>query len=182
METSFYQQIASSTAHRPIRDLLSGMVLTDKRLLPELIEIAFNPSDKNHHKACWTLELVMEARIEWLRDYIEQFCDTLTALKHEGALRSVSKICLFAVKHNQKNPGFLNSTHTEFITEACFDWLIDPKGKVATKAYAMRTLHLLGKHNDWIFPELQRILQEDAVKHTAAYTAAAKDILKKIGR
>jgi len=180
MESSFYRQIANSTAHRPIRDLLSNAVLNDKNLLPELMGIAFDPSDKNHHKACWTLELVMEAQITRLHSYLPVFCNTLGAMQHEGALRSISKICLFAVKHSQKHPDFLSSQHIELITEACFDWLINPDGKVATKAYAMRTLYALGKNNKWIYPELIRILQEDATKHTAAYTAAAKDILKKI--
>jgi hypothetical protein len=181
MENSFYQLIANSNAHRPIRDLLCNTVLNDNKLLPELFAIALNTSDKNHHKACWTLELVMEADIIALKNYLDTFCSTLSVFKLEGALRSVSKICLFAVKHNQKYIGFLNDEHTEHITEACFDWLIDQKGKVATKAYAMRALFVSGKSNDWIYPELQRILQEDAAKHTAAYAAAAKQILKKIG-
>lgn len=180
MESSFYQQIANSTAHRPVRDMLSGMVLNNKDLLPELMEIALNSTDKNHYKACWTLELVMEAQITWLHNYLDTFCISLAAIQHEGALRSVSKICLFAVKHYQKHPDFLIIRHLELIIEACFDWLIDPDGKVATKAYAMRALYLSGKNNNWIYPELQRILQEDATKHTAAYTSAAKDILKRI--
>ena len=181
MVTNFYKQIAKSTAHRPIRDLLSGAVLQDKNLLGELVNIALNIKDPNHHKACWILELVMEAKIDWLADYLPEFCTTLPQINHEGALRSVSKICMFAVKHRQKYPGFLSTIQVEQITEASFDWLIDPDGKVATKAYAMRTLHLLGKENDWIYPELKRILSEDASKHSAAYIAAAKDILKKIG-
>ncbi|KGO88176.1 hypothetical protein Q765_03800 [Flavobacterium rivuli WB 3.3-2 = DSM 21788] len=181
METNFYKQIAKSTAHRSIRDLLSGAVLQDKNLLGELVNIALNIKDPNHHKACWILELVMEAKIDWLADYLTEFCSTLNQINHEGALRSVSKICMFAVKHRQKHTGFLSTAQVEQITEACFDWLIDPDGKVATKAYAMGTLHLLGKENDWIYPELRRILSEDASKHSTAYIAAAKDILKKIG-
>ena len=181
MNNNFYKQIANSTAHRPIRNLLSGAVLQDKNLLGELVNIALNIKDPNHHKACWILELVMEAKIDWLADYLPDYCTTLSDIKREGALRSVSKICMFAIKHYQKHPDFLSDEQIEQITEACFDWLINPDGKVATKAYAMRTLHLLGKENDWIYPELRRILSEDASKHSAAYIAAAKDILKKIG-
>ena len=181
MEDSFYQKIANSTAHRPIRDLLSGMVLQDKNLLQTLMNTALNVSDKNHHKACWILELVFEAQITWLQDYIDVFCNTLPLYSNESAIRSIAKICLFATEEQRKNPGFLNPAHCEKITEACFDWLINPNGKVANKAYAMRALYLLGKKQDWIYPELTRILTEDAAKHTAAYSAAAKDILKKMG-
>jgi hypothetical protein len=180
MPTPFQVQVANSTAHRPIRDLLSGMVFSNPGLLPELMEMALNVADKNHHKACWTLELVMQAHIEWLPDYLDVFCSTLATYRHEGAIRSVSKICLFAVSHNQKHPGFLSGKHLQHITEACFDWLIDPKGKVANKAYAMRALYSIGKKEDWVYPELQRILSEDFVKHSAAYKAAAKELLLKL--
>lgn len=182
VNTEFYNQIANSTAHRPIRDLLSGMVLNDKTVLPDLLEIAFNTKDKNHHKACWILELVCEAKIWWLAPYLDAFCESLPKFTNESALRPISKICQFVMEHEQNHPGFLDINHKEQITEACFDWLINPETKVATKAYSMRALFLLGKKEDWIYPELSRILYEDSAKHTAAYKAAAKDILKRINK
>lgn len=175
-------QIANSTAHRPIRDHLSGLVLADQSLLPELLTMALDTKDKNHHKACWVMELVFEAKIEWLGDYLAAFCNTLAVYNNESSLRSVSKVCLFSVTHQQKHPGFLNGKHMEQITESCFDWLINPETKVATKAYAMRALYLIGKKEDWIYPELQRILSEDAVRHSAGYKGAAKDILRRINK
>lgn len=180
MESSFYIQIANSTAHRPIRDELSGAVLQNPDLLPELLAVAFNIKDKNHHKACWISELVFEAKIEWLSAYLDGFCKTLPHLKNESAMRPIAKICQFAVEHHQKHSSFLHPEHIQQTIETCFDWLINPETKVATKAYAMRTLYLLGKKEDWIHPELTRILSEDASKHTAAYKAAAKDVLRKI--
>jgi len=182
MEDSFYQKIANSTAHRPVRDLLSGMVLQDKSLLPALMGMAFTIYDKNHHKAWWIAELVFEAKINWMTEYLDAFCNTLPLYSNESAIRPIAKICLFATEEQRKQPGFLNPAHCEKITEACFDWLIKPNGRVANKAYAMRALYFLGKKEGWIYPELTRILTEDAAQHTAAYRAAAKDILKKIGR
>ena len=182
MNQYFYDRIENSTAHRPIRDELSGEVLNNKDLLQHLLAIAFNVKDKNHHKACWTMELVFEAKIEWLSDYLDEFCKTLSSFTNESAMRPVSKTCLFAAQKNQKAPGFLNGKQITQIIEACFDWLINPDGKVATKAYAMRALYIFGKKEDWIYPELQTILSQDFPNHTAAYQAAAKDILKKINK
>lgn len=182
MNSSFYNQIANSTAHRPIRDLLSGMVLNDKSLLPDLLDIAFDVKDKHHHKACWILELVFEAKIEWLTSHIDAFCESLPKFTNESAMRPISKICQFALEHEQKHSGFLTIAYKEQITEACFDWLIKPETKVATKAYSMRTLFILGKKEEWIYPELVRILSEDSAKHTAAYKAAAKDLLRRINK
>lgn len=182
VDKQFYNSIANSTAHRTIRDLLSSQVLNNAVLLPNLFEIAFDTNDKNHHKACWTLELVLQAKIEWLGNYVEDLCNVLPNFKQDGAVRSISKICMFAAQHNQKNPEFLNGDHLQLIMEASFDWLIDEKVKVASKAYAMRTLFILGKKEDWVYPELSRILTEDSMKHSYAYIAAAKDILKRIKR
>ncbi|RYJ45496.1 hypothetical protein [Flavobacterium beibuense] len=181
MNQLFYDKIANSTAHRPIRDELSAMVLRDKNLLPDLVKIAIDVTDKNHHKACWVSELVFENKIDWLQDYLDAFCDTLEKYTHESAIRPVSKICLFAADHHYKGKiPFLNGKHLSKITETCFDWLIDPKGKVATKAYSMRTLYILGKKEDWIYPELENILPLGFPQHTAAYKSAAKDILQRI--
>ena len=44
----------------------------------------------------------------------------------------------------------------------------------------MRSLFLLGKQFDWIYPELKLTLEQDYAKHSAAYKAAARDILKQI--
>lgn len=180
MNTSFYTKIINSNARRAVRDELSGMVLNDKSLFPDLLHIAIDTDDKNHFKACWILELVCEAKIEWLGDYISEFCAILPKIKNDSAKRPMSKICMFAVKHNAKNINFINSEQLQQITEICFDWLINPNEKVATKVYAIRTLYLLGKNNDWIHPELQTILEQDFPNHTPAYKAAAKDILQKL--
>lgn len=182
MNQYFYDRIANSTAHRPIRDELSGEVLKNQKLLPDLLSVAFNITDKNHHKACWIMELVFENRIEWLTPHLVDFCDTLSRFSNESAMRPVSKICMFAAEKNDKIPGFIKTKQLQQITEACFDWLINPEGKVATKAYAMRALYLIGKKEEWIYPELQVILSQDFPNHTAAYQAASKDILKKINK
>lgn len=182
MNTSFYNKIANSNAHRAIRDELSGMVLNDKKLFPDLLDFALNVSDENHHKACWVLELVCEARIVWLKEYLSHFCNTLPLFTNDSAIRPIAKICLFTAKQcvNVKEPDFITKKEIQQIIEACFDWLIDPDRKVAPKAYAMRTLYVLGKNIDWIYPELQPILEQGFSEHTAAYKAATKNILREI--
>lgn len=179
METLFQKKIADSTAHRPIRDEISGMVMNDASLFPEIMEMALDLKNKNHHKACWSLELVMEEDIKWLKPYLGIFCDTLQKYKHEGAMRSISKIVMFASVEDSRHSGFLTTDMRQKMTEACFDWLIGNM-KVATKAYAMRALFYLGKKDDWIYPELKVILEQDFANHSAAYKAAAKDLLKKM--
>lgn len=181
----FIQALENSTAHRPIRDKLSGEVIDNPELFPILMEIALDVQNKNHHKACWTLELVLEHNITWLSDYLDDFCQKLPLYKHEGAIRSISKICMFSAKQHlkskKKDSLFLTEKQSQQIIETCFDWLINDT-KVASKAYAMRALFELGKLHDWIYPELQEILPKDFAHHSPAYHSASKEILQKISK
>lgn len=180
MHSTFVTDVANSTAHRPSREGLANRVLADTALLPVLLDIALNTKNKSHHKACWISELVFENDLSLLDPHLETFCDTLKHYTHEGAIRSISKIGLFLAIRYKKQPASLTIKQKEQLTEACFDWLIDPAGKVANKAYAMRALYILGKDTDWVYPELQRILTEDFTKHSAAYKSAAKELLQKL--
>ncbi|SCY34725.1 hypothetical protein SAMN02927903_01185 [Flavobacterium caeni] len=181
MDMHFYQRIARSTAHRPIRDQLSGLVFDNPHLLDDLIAVALDPSDQHHHKACWILELVMERHIGWLTPFLDQFCDVLPQLKRDGAVRSMSKICLFAAAHHTKTMDFLSENQLKKITEACFDWLISD-AKVAAKAYAMRALVHTGRWQNWVYPELKVVLEMGYSEHSAAYQAACKEVLRKIAK
>lgn len=179
MNQALYQSIAKSTAHRPIRDYHAGLVFENLSLLDDLMGFALDTQDQNHYKACWILELVLEKNTEWLAPYLDRFCETLPQFKHDGAVRSISKICKFAATRHQKTQHFLSDAQLKTITEVCFDWLIG-EAKVASKAYAMRALLQNGKTESWIYPELSVVLEMGYSQHSAAYQAAAKEILKKI--
>ncbi len=180
----FYQKIANSTAHRKSREDNALLIQNDLQLLPDLLQIAYTIDDKNHHKACWTLELIFENNLDLLIPHLDHFCERLPRWKADGAVRSVSKICMMAaqqhVKLKKTGKTFLSESHIAAIAESSFDWLIGD-AKVASKAYGMRALFALGQSEAWIYPELKTILSEDFVKHSAAYKGAAKEILKKIG-
>ncbi|MDQ7959797.1 hypothetical protein [Flavobacterium lindanitolerans] len=183
MSSDFIRKLENSTAHRQSRELISDSICANPELLPVLMGVLLDTKNKNHYKACWTSELVFEKHIEWLIPYLDVFSKTLSSYSHDGALRSVSKICLFSATYHlkKKKSGaiFLTDEQLELMVESCFDWLISDQ-KVATKAYAMRALYAFGKINDWIYPELKTILTQDYPNHSAAYKLASKEILKKL--
>ncbi len=95
MNSKFYSQIAKSTAHRKSRDDTKDFIFANPNYLKDLLEIAFNVKDKNHHKACWILELICEEKMDLFFPFLEIFCETLPLYKNDSAIRSISKICLF---------------------------------------------------------------------------------------
>lgn len=175
MNSELYKNVENSYAYRSSRDENAKLILTNLLLFSDLLTIAFDTADNNHHKACWILELVLEKQPHLLTDYLDDFCKNISKFTNESALRSISKICMFLSQHIS-----LTALQEEQITENCFDWLIKEDGKVATKAYSIRALYELAKKHDWIYPELKRILTDDYRKHSAAYKAVAREILKKI--
>ncbi len=176
MNLAFYQLIEESTAHRLNREFIRDYVIQNPDKLQFLIEIALNENDKIHHKACWSLELIFELQLELILPFLEEFISKISFYKNDSAIRPISKICLFLSK--SKTIKLIEKQETKII-ETCLDWLIQDE-KVASKAYSMRALYNFGKKHPWIHEELKSILTQDYPNHSAAYKAAAKDILKKL--
>ncbi|MBC5835957.1 hypothetical protein G6N05_13340 [Flavobacterium sp. F372] len=176
MNLAFYKLVEESTAHRLNREFIRDYVIQNPEKLKFLMEIALNENDKIHVKACWSLELIFELKLELILPFLDDFIAKIPVYKNDSAIRPVSKICLFLSK--SKTIKLSENQETKII-ETCLDWLIQDE-KVASKAYSMRALHNFGKKHSWINEELKMILSQDYPNHSAAYKEAAKDILKKL--
>ncbi len=182
MNLDLDEQLALCSAHRKPREKIRDFVLKRPEIFPALLQMAFDVNYKYHFKACWIVELVADAQLEWMQNHLDFFSNCLPNLKDESAIRPTSKVAMMIVNaHFRKktNGIILSESQSEKLAEVCFDWLISST-KVAAKAYAMRTLYDLGKKYDWIHPELKIILEKDYQSHSAAYKAAARELLKKM--
>lgn len=180
MDNQLYNNIAKSSAHRKSREDNAAFVL-ENGIADNLISIALDINDKNHFKACWILELVLENNMQLLAPRLTEFCDALGNWTHDSALRSISKICLFCMQNCSKEPHFVSDKQLVQITEACFQWIISGQ-KVATKAYAIMALFESGKRLDWVYGELIPVLQHGFPDHSPAYKIVARNVLAKIMR
>ena len=176
MNTPFYNQVATCTAHRKPRELIRDYCIENPIYVSQLVEIAFATSDKNHIKACWILEMICEEELTLFVPFIDNFCTILASYKSDSAIRSISKICLFLIKSKKIK---LSKIQEEKIIETGLDWLILTK-KAANAAYTMRFLYLLGKKYAWVNEELIALLSREFSDQTPGYKYAVKDILKKI--
>lgn len=176
MNTDFYALVANSTAHRKCRDDVKDFVFAHPNQLSDLTAIAFNTTDKNHHKACWILELVCEEQLNLFLPFIDDFCASLAHQHSDSAIRSISKIGLFLVKSKKIQ---LTESQEEKLIETGLDWIIQTD-KAANAAYTMRFLYVLGKKHPWINDELKALLSRDCSHQTPGYRFAVKDILKRL--
>lgn len=176
MNIEYYNQVAKSSAYRKSRDDNKDFIFSNPHYLTNLVEIAFQTQDKNHHKACWILELICEERMDLFIPFIDEYCTVLKNYKSDSAIRSISKIGLFIVKNKEIH---LTETQEEQMIETYLDWIIETN-KAANAVYSMRTLLILGKKHNWVNNELVALLSRDCSHQTPAYKIAVKDILKRL--
>lgn len=178
MNRDFLQKVALSNSHRHQREGIAFAALSDPESLEILFGLAARPDAKGHFQAWWALEIVTEKNPGIVFAQLPALAKNLPILQHEGAIRSASKICmLFCQTHFDRiDPGTLALIH-----DSCLFWLVSGT-KVAAKAYSARALYEIGLRKREVLAQLQEILATGYGTHSAAYKAAARDIIKKIGK
>lgn len=168
---------------RENRQKYALMVLNDTSLLPKVLELALQVDDKQSPRAAWLLEFVARENLDVIIPIFDGLFSKMQSVYKDAGVRPMAKICEYTIeayyKDHTKIKQALTEVHKEQIIENCFDWMINEE-KVATKAYSMNCLFLLGKDYDWIHPELVTILKRDYAQQSAAFKARARQILKKI--
>lgn len=181
--STFTKQLYQVTVYRTSREQFRDCVLNYPRLMKNLTDIAFNTDNPYHFKACWILELLAETKVDFFVPYLDVFCETITRYTDDSPIRTMAKTTMLIVRENYalKPKLTLNQKQIDQIVECCMDWLITNQ-KVAAKAYAAETLFVLGRHQNWIYPELKQILSDGYMQHSAAYQATARKLITLINK
>ncbi len=168
-------------ATRRQRNAMTREIMEDPSQFPSLLEIALNRNDELGSRACWIVEFVCKKDLAILTPHLERFLEGLPGLDQESSIRPMAKICELISESSAGNelstPTALDPTHRERLIEICFDWLISDH-KVATKAYSMRCLYLLGRETPWVMENLKAVLLQNYPEGSPAYRARARQILE----
>lgn len=81
MDQAFYKLLSERTAHRISREFIRDYVFQHPEKLQYLMEIGLNEKDKIHIKACWSLELIFEIKLELILPYINEFLEKIGKFK-----------------------------------------------------------------------------------------------------
>jgi len=179
-----YSELNYVDHSREKRKYYATIVLNNPDLLPTLLKVVFDVNDKISARAAWLFEFVARENLHAILPYLDTYIEKMHTVHLDPAVRPMAKVAEYLIEaYYHKTPNEtqqkLTVTHRKKITEACFDWMISDQ-KVATKAYSMRSLYLLGKEFDWIHAELLLILERDFNTHSAAFKARARDLIKKM--
>lgn len=183
-KAQLYEALDYVDATREKRTRMANLVCANPDLVFPLLEICFKVDDPVSSKACWILEFTVKKNFKYLFPHLNFFTDNLGKVHLDSSVRPLAKICELLIKSyfhktSIETKSVLTNDHLENITAACFDWIIG-EHKVATKAYSMASLFLLGKKYDWIHSELKVILNKNYASGSSGYKARARKILNSL--
>jgi len=179
-----YEELNYVTHSRENRLKYANLIIANPELYPKLLDILFMVDDKISCRAGWVFEFACGENLEAVIPFLDKFTSNICRVHLDSAVRPVAKICEYLVKaYYSKQDNAIKQSLTpkyqERIIEACFDWMINDE-KIATKAYSMNTLYLLGNDHDWIHPELKIILERDFQMQSPGFKARARHVISKI--
>jgi hypothetical protein len=172
------KQITNSLGKPKVLEL--GRILSEQQFaLRDLIDITFYPDKTIAFRASWILENILlddplryESDLNYL---ISRFKD----VKYPGPQRHYAKILMHLT-----DPGMLSAIKTKLLVldlepaiEQCFDWMIDPKVKIAVKVFASEALFNLRHRYPWVAEELENQIKFLMRNGSAAIQSRGKKLL-----
>ena len=161
---------------------LSIILKKQQFALPDLIDITFHPDKNIAFRAAWILEnLFLKNPESYLNDMSYLF-SRIKDVKYPGCKRHYAKIVMHIT--DPKTPlsiqQKLDEIDLEPIVEQFFDWMIDPKVRIAVKVFASQALFNVRDRHPWITEELANQIEFLMRDGTAAIQSRGKKLLSKL--
>jgi len=157
-------------------------ITEDGFLFIDLLELTLNADNRIAFHAAWLLDTLITQNLSWYRTDINILIHYAGQITHHSCHRHYVRIFmhLTSSKAPENVKSILAEVNLEPVVELCFDWLINPKTKVAVKVFAGETLcHLRNRHN-WITEELKAQLHHLMRNGSPAIQVAGHRLLKQL--
>jgi len=156
-------------------------ILRDEQFnLRDLIAITHYQDEAIAFRAAWILENLYLQQPETYASYLDDILKAIPAIKWLGVQRHYAKIVMHTT--SPKAPKVIKEKMAQLdmepVIEQLFDWMIDPKVKIAVKAFSAEALYNLRSEHDWIKDELRNQLQFLMKDGSAAIQNKGKKLLK----
>ncbi len=173
-----FKQIAGSIGKRRVLEL-TRILHEQQFAVRDLVDITFHADRAIAFHAAWILENLFLQNQEKCVDDLEYLLSRIKQIKHESCQRHYAKIAMHVT--GKKAPKVIRekvqSMDMEPVVEQCFDWMIDPKVKIAVKCFAAEALFNLRGRYPWVKEELANQLHLLMRNGTAAIQSRGKRLL-----
>jgi hypothetical protein len=169
----------STNRNKGFVDRLSARLIEQGFDLNQLIDLTFHTDAQIGFRAGWLLDVTMLAAPIHYIDNIDYFVKRMGHVTNASCMRHYTRIIMHLTAPNAPEAvkAKLSVTNLEPVVEQCFDWLIDPKVKVAVKVFAADTLFNLRDRYSWIKEELANQVQFMMREGSAAIQSRGKKLL-----
>jgi hypothetical protein len=152
--------------------------------LHDLIDVTFYADKNVAFRAAWILENIFLKQPEKYEADLEYLVSRIKDVKYPSCQRHYVKIIMHITGPKTIAPikNKLKQIDMEPVMEKCFDWLIDPKVKIAVKVFAADALFNLRNSHPWITGELENQLRFLMRNGSAGIQSRGKKLLCKLGK
>ncbi len=158
---------------------LSRILREEQFALRDLINLTFYTDKNIAFRAAWILENIFLQNPEIYEPELEYLLIRTKDVKYPSCQRHYAKIIMHIT--NKKAQAIIQQKlyqiNLESIVEQCFDWMIDPKVKVAVKVFASEALFNLSSRYPWIKEELANQIKFLMRNGTAAMQSRGRKLL-----
>jgi len=158
---------------------LSRLLKEQQFALRDLIDLTFFPDKNIAFRAAWILENIFLQNPEAYEPDLEYLLSRFKEVNYASCQRHYAKIIMHIT--NKKAPAVilqkLQQIDLEPVVEHCFDWLIDPKVKVAVKVFSAEAMFNLSHRYPWIKEELANQIKFLMRNGTAAIQTRGRKLL-----
>lgn len=175
------KQISNTIGKTKVLEL-SRILKEDNFALRDLINLTFYPDRAIAFRASWMLENIFLQDPARYGNNLGYLISKVKDVKYPSCQRHYVKIMMHIT-----SPGAIPPIKNELIildlepiAEQCFDWMIDPKVKIAVKCFAAETLFNLRERYPWIKEELANQIHFLMRNGSAGIQARGKRLLAKL--
>jgi hypothetical protein len=147
--------------------------------LNKVIDLTLHPDATIAFRSAWLLDTTVFSNPTVFAGNIEYFVSMMPLVTNNSCKRHYARIMKHLTSMNA--PAVVKDKlaviDLERVVETCFDWIIEPKIKVAVQVCAAETLLNLCKRYDWIEEELANQLEFMMRNGSPAIQSAGKRLL-----
>lgn len=153
------EQLIEELSVAPTKGVIGRLSVTLREQsfdMDKLTDLTFHPDSQIGFRAAWLLDTTILAEPERYVNHLEYFIKRMGDVTNASCKRHYTRVMMYLTMPNAPDAvrQKLAAIDMECVIEKCFDWLIDPKIKVAVKVLAADTLFNLRYRYDWIKEEL----------------------------
>lgn len=173
-DRELYQLVLATDIHVKSRRQTLEVTGNDDDVLQFLLKYSFEINDPIHVMSSVLLQDILDKDIRRLQPYLATFLDRVEDITNGSSKRLISRICWLVAKSKKI---VLSAKQERQLVDVSLLWLSNDS-KVATEAFAMDILMLLGKKYKEDIQLISEVIEVNYSSRTAAYQSKAKKFME----